>query len=221
MRALAPPHLLILDDDPDILTLLQVFLQGEGYRVTSAASLPASLGLLKQQLFQFILTDLFAQRREELLASIHPLLVEAAPVPVGVMTAWNMPAEAAAPVGLACLLPKPFSLEMLLQAVEVGLQPATGTARLCCLPEVVLVTPAARSVAEDHHCTGLERLRGCFERRFLALPGYTVEEIGVFAHPLRLVARYIARWQGGDGLIHRVAGSLQFRFQGERIAQLA
>jgi CheY-like chemotaxis protein len=187
-------QVLVVDDDPDILLLVQEYLEGEGYRVTPADSLAASLALLQQRLFQFVLTDLFAQRERDLLACIHPLLVGATPIPVGVMTAWNVSAEAVAQAGLTCLLPKPFELEALHHAVEVGLQPALlleqrqtqvidlffaalnardwdRLARLC-TAEVAVLSRAVPSAAEGHNCIGRERLRGAFERRFLALPGY-------------------------------------------------
>ena len=91
----ASPQVLVVEDDPGILDLIQKVLEEEGCAVTLAHSLPASLAVLEEHLFHLILTDLFPQPRQSPLQSIQPLLVEAAPIPVGIMTAWPVPVETA------------------------------------------------------------------------------------------------------------------------------
>ena len=63
--------------------------------------------------------------------------------------------------------------------------------------------------------------RCAFRGRFLALPDYPIEQVQVFARPVGVAARSLARWQSTDGVVHRVAGSLHFQVQGARIAQIA
>lgn len=231
----------MVEDDPDILELVQGTLEDQGYEVAPANSLSASLTLLEEQPFHFVLTDLFYQRGQDPLQSIEPLLVQAAPIPVGVMTAWQIPEEAVARKGLACLLTKPFELDTLVQSIEIGLQATINPrerhsqlieqffaalntrnwerlARLCA-PDVT-VMPVAAPFLYAHALPGHARIRGIFESRFLALPGFTIESVDIFARPVGLAARYIARWQGSDGVIHHVAGAMQFRFRGGHIAHI-
>lgn len=47
----SPPHLLVVEDDRDILDAVQGVLQEEGYSVTPAISLPESLAALEEIYF--------------------------------------------------------------------------------------------------------------------------------------------------------------------------
>src|SRR5215467_11081570 len=96
----ARPRLLVVEDDADLLTIVQEVLEEEGYAVTPTPSLSSSLTLLDSQLYQQVLTDLFAPTGQDPLHSIRPLLTHAAPTPVGVLTGWSVTAEAAAAAGV-------------------------------------------------------------------------------------------------------------------------
>ena len=238
MTALAPaPRLLLAEDDADMLSLVQVVLEEEGYSVTPATSLPNSLRALQAQLFHFVLTDLFDSHGQAPLQSIQPLLDEAAPIPVGVMTGWRVPEQAVSQADLAFLLSKPFDLYDLVHHVEAELHPRvrnlrqqglvqefflalsardwTRLSRLC-TAEVTVASPMAPFSTHIRLPGYLERL----EQRFRLLPDYTIEEVQVFARREGVAARYVACWQGRDGLTHRAAGSMHFRFWGGRIAQI-
>ncbi|SRR5579883_106523 len=236
------PHLLVAEDNPEILELVQTVLAEEGYGIATADSLATSLALLEEQLFHFVLTDLFPEGTQDPLQSIQPLLARAAPTPVGLMTGWPVTPEAAEQAGLAWLLIKPFDFDRLVKAVETTLQPpftpgqhqtaiierffAAINARnwdeleRLCTPGVVFVPLAAVSVPPSKSPYRLDAYLVALESRVLALPGFFVEEVAVFVRPSGLVARYTARWQNSDGILHRVAGAMRFRFEGERIVQL-
>ncbi|MBF0530141.1 MAG: response regulator, partial [Deltaproteobacteria bacterium] len=53
-----PERILIVDDDPVILEIIEVFLQEEGYAVISAAGGAQALGLINEVDFDLIITDL-------------------------------------------------------------------------------------------------------------------------------------------------------------------
>lgn len=239
----SPPHLLVVEDDRDILDAVQGVLQEEGYAVTPAASLPASLEALEEHLFHFVLTDLFLQpAQSHPLQSIQPLLTEAAPIPVGVMTAWGVSEEEIAQANLAFLLRKPFELNDLLGHLDANLHPTISSAhqhqlveqfflalnerdwqRLArlCIPQVRMTPLHAPAVAATTPArSGMFSLQMALEQRVRALPGYTIEGVRVFPRPIGVSARYIVRWQGRDGIVHRTAGAMHFRFQQGRIAQI-
>jgi CheY-like chemotaxis protein len=233
----SPPHVLVVEDDRDLLRFLQEALEDEGYGVTPAASLPDALKALEEHLFHFVLTDLFYEQGKAPLQSIHPLLAEATPIPVGVMTAWQIPDTAAAQENLAFLIKKPFELDDLLRQLDAGLHPTmsnlhlnqlveqfflaanardwTRLARLCA-PDVMVFQPVAvASVSLGLHGY-LERL----EQRMNFLPGYTIVEAQMFPRRDGVAARYLANWQSRDGTVHRAGGAMRFRFRGGRIAQI-
>lgn len=239
--AVAHPHLLVVEDDPEILSLVQGTLEAEGCAVTPATSLPASLALLKEQLFHLIVTDLFREQGREPLLSIHPLLAEAAPTPVGVITGWQVSEEAASQASLSFLLYKPFDLDDLVQAVQHELSANLSRQRQTqlveqffvalgagdwqrlaqfCTPDLIVLPLFAPTIASLGARRGLLSYLAFLEQRFRALPGYSIEEVLLFARPLGLAARFTACWQSHNGKLHRAVGSMRFRFEGERIAQI-
>ena len=238
MPALAhAPRVLVVENDADLLSMVQEFLEQDGYSVTPVASLPDSLAVLEGQPFQLVLTDLFYQPGRPLLQSIHPLLAQAAPIPVGVMTAWLIPEEDLVREDLAFLVPMPFDLDDLLGHLDAQLDPLISRihqtqlveqfylalnardwrqlTRLCA-PNLRVTTPMVVSTAS----IGLHSYLAILERRFSLLPGYTMEAVQVFPRQDGAAARFLACWQDSDGKEHRAAGSMRFRFQSGRIAQI-
>lgn len=114
---LIPPPLLVVEDDEDVRELIVGLLEDEGYAITQAASLAEALARLRQQLFQGILTDLFATSPRQPWQSVQPLLREARPMPVGVLTSWNVTPEEITRRGFAFLIKKPFEVDELLEQV--------------------------------------------------------------------------------------------------------
>ena len=234
----SPPHLLVVEDDREILDVVQGVLQEEGYAVTPTTSLPASLVALKERTFHLVLTDLFFQPgQRDPLHRIQPLIEEAGPTPVGLMTAWRVSEDDTAQTNLAFLLPMPFELDDLLGQLDAQLHPTISRIRQTqmverfflalsahdwlhlrrlCAPNVRVMTPVIVPSAS----IGLRSYLAILERRFSLLHGYTIEETQVFPRQDGAAARYLARWQGSDGIEHRAAGSMRFRFQHGRIAQI-
>lgn len=238
MPALASaPRLLVVEDDADLLSIVQEVLEQDGYGVTPIASLPNSLVALEEQRFQFVLTDLFYQPGRPLLQSIHPLMVQAAPTPVGVMTAWLVPEADLELEDLSFLVPMPFDLDDLLGHLDAEFHPTIRTirqtqlveqfyldlnardwrhlARLCA-PNLRVTTPVVDSNASIGLCSYLAVL----ERRFSLLPGSTFEEVQVFPRQDGAAARFLAHWQSRGGKEQRAAGSMRFHFQHGRIVQI-
>lgn len=223
----SPPQLLVVEDDPEILTLVRHILQDGGYGVTSTTSLAGCQSLVEQRLFHFILTDLFYHSGQRSpLQSIQPLIEQATPIPIGVMTAWPVPEDDPAIAHLAFLLHKPFELEDLLGKVDAELHPTIRSARQnalveeffqalnardwprltrLCMPDL-RVAPRAAGLS---HSVGLPGYLQHLERRWSLLPDYTVEEARIFPRQEGAAARYLARWQGSDGIEHRAAGSMR------------
>ena len=51
-------HILVCDDDRDIVSALTIYLTGEGYAVTGAGSGQEALELFQQQSFDLVLMDI-------------------------------------------------------------------------------------------------------------------------------------------------------------------
>lgn len=237
--AAAPlPRLLVVEDDPELLSLVQFALEDSGYNITLATSLPQCRQMVEEQLFHLVITDLFrdSQQRSPL-ASIQPLIEQAAPTPIGVITGWQVPGDDPALSSLAFLLHKPFDLEGLLGKVDAALHPVIRSVRQSklveefflalnardwprlarlCLPEMLVAPPRVDASLG----VGLSSYRAYLEERLSRLPGFTVGEAKMFSLQEGISARYLARWQGNDGSAHRAAGALHFRFRRGRIAEI-
>lgn len=118
------PRLLIAEDDAELRETLQLVLSDEGYQVTTASSLAEALALTNEQAFDFVLTDLFRVSSDPPLQSALPLLKEAAPTPVGILTAWPLSEEEALQAGFAFLIEKPFDLDELMSTLAAGFNTA-------------------------------------------------------------------------------------------------
>src|SRR5213075_19969 len=90
---MAAPHLLIADDQPDVLEALKLLLKGEGFEIETAASPRAVLAALEGRDFDALLVDMNYARDTtsgaeglDLLSRVQGL---ESPPPVVVMTAWG------------------------------------------------------------------------------------------------------------------------------------
>ena len=52
------PHILVVDDNPEIREIIQILLDGEGFDVTQAANGDQALSLLGEQPFELIILDI-------------------------------------------------------------------------------------------------------------------------------------------------------------------
>lgn len=120
------PCVLVVEDDPEIGETVQVFLTEDGYLTELVTTLEAALDRVDERLFDFVLTDLFnltgPSAGADPLKSVELLLQRVQPIPVGIMTAWNVPPEQAAQRGFAWLLTKPFDLSDLSTTVAQSIK---------------------------------------------------------------------------------------------------
>src|ERR1043166_7270545 len=90
---LAPPRVLIADDQPDVLEALRLLLKSEGYKIDSAGSPAAILEAVDMQEFDVVLMDLNYARDttsgQEGLDPLSQLRSHDPTLPLVVMTAWG------------------------------------------------------------------------------------------------------------------------------------
>jgi DNA-binding response OmpR family regulator len=117
-------HVLVVDDDPDILEVVGLTLSASGYRVSRARNGREALALLAQELPQLILLDIkmpvmdgptFAAELRRLYDHLVPVLV---------LTASEDARRWARDVGADGWIPKPFDIDDLIAAVHRHTQAA-------------------------------------------------------------------------------------------------
>ncbi|HSB21140.1 MAG TPA: response regulator [Anaeromyxobacteraceae bacterium] len=126
MTAGAPPLVLVVDDDPDILEAICEILAMEGYRVAQARHGAEALARVAAERPDLILLDLMMPVMDgvafaEALRTRHP----GGHIPVLVISADANPERAAGGLQARAFLAKPFDLETLLAQVAA----ATGGPR--------------------------------------------------------------------------------------------
>ena len=120
---MAEEHILIVDDDKNMLDVLRFRLESEGYKVTSTNMVKDALTMTKDELFDLALVDLKIDRNDgiELMQKLHRLSPE---MPVIILTAYGTIETAvdAMKHGAYSYLTKPFDrLELCLQ-IKNGLE---------------------------------------------------------------------------------------------------
>jgi two-component system response regulator GlrR len=115
----ARPRILVVDDDPDLLRLMQIRLTSAGYAVSTAESAERALAQVSATRPHLVVTDLRMGGMDgmalfEAVRSAHPML------PVIILTAHGTIPEAVSAVqrGVAGYLTKPFDPKALLTEVE-------------------------------------------------------------------------------------------------------
>ena len=80
--------IMVVDDNPDIITIVKTILEGKGYTVLSASSGPELLNLLKNQKPDLIILDIMMPEMDglEVLSQLKAVS-ETATVPVILLTA--------------------------------------------------------------------------------------------------------------------------------------
>jgi len=239
----APPHLLLVEDDTDTRVILEALLRDEGYEVSQAASPREALDLLHEQVFHFILTDLFVDTPDNPLRSVASLHAQAQPTPIGVMTGWKVSAEAVQRAGFACLIQKPFELDDVLATIasclHVPLSPAQQrqaevverffaalnerdweAALNLCTPQLAYYPAADSLYAPLRKLSGRAAYRAYAEDVFRRLALTRFEDMLIYARPKGLVARYTYGWAPPGGAPQRQAGATLFHFSGALISHI-
>ena len=121
------PNVLVVDDDPDLLRLLQIRLAAAGYAVTPADSGERALAQLAATRPRLVVTDLRMNGMDgmalfEAIHAAHPGL------PVIILTAHGTIPDAVAAVkkGVFGYLTKPFDSKELLAEIERALRAGSG-----------------------------------------------------------------------------------------------
>ncbi len=116
------PHVLIVDDEPDITELLELTLARMGMHVTSALSIAGAKAMLQSQSYQLCLTDMRLQDGSGL-DLLQYITQHCAALPVAVITAFGTTenAVAALKAGAFDYLAKPVSLKQLRTLVKSAL----------------------------------------------------------------------------------------------------
>ncbi len=127
----SPAHLLLVDDDPDLLRLLSMRLNAAGYRVTAVASAQAALDQIAVSRPALVISDVQMPGMDglalfEAIRARHPVL------PVILLTAHGTIPDAvdATARGVFTYLTKPYDGKQLLDAIARALAlggPAPGT----------------------------------------------------------------------------------------------
>jgi two-component system response regulator GlrR len=123
----AKPVILLVDDDPDILTLVSMRLRASGYEVRAVDSGRAALAALAVSRPQLVITDLKMDRMDGM--ALFEAIRDTAPtLPVIILTAHGTIPEAVAATkrGVFGFLPKPFDHQALLEQVAQALKLSPG-----------------------------------------------------------------------------------------------
>jgi two-component system response regulator GlrR len=116
-------HILLVDDDPDLLRLLSMRLSGAGYRVTATASAEEALVKLAMERPQLVLSDVQLPGKDGL-ALFDAIRVQHPSLPVILLTAHGTIPDAveATSRGVFTYLTKPFDGKALLDTIAKALE---------------------------------------------------------------------------------------------------
>lgn len=124
LGALNPPLILVVEDDPDILKLMETALGGEGYRVMTAEDGAEALTAARRERPDLIVLDLMlprmnalefraAQRRDATLAGI----------PIVCLSGLSYAQTVAMELGTEDCLPKPIDVDRLIAVIQKHFPP--------------------------------------------------------------------------------------------------
>ncbi|MEP6504966.1 MAG: sigma 54-interacting transcriptional regulator, partial [Betaproteobacteria bacterium] len=124
-------HILVVDDDPDLLRLLSMRLSGAGYRVTATASAEEALVKIAMERPQLVLSDVQLPGKDGL-ALFDAIRVQHPSLPVILLTAHGTIPDAveATSRGVFTYLTKPFDGKALLDIIAnaLAMEGASDTA---------------------------------------------------------------------------------------------
>ncbi|MEJ8839064.1 sigma-54-dependent transcriptional regulator [Ramlibacter sp. AN1133] len=206
----AAPHVLVVDDEPDLRTLYELTLLREGYRVDAAGTLEEGWSLLQQQRFDAVITDM--RLPDGLgLDLLHRMAAQQRPERCIVMTAYGSAENAveALKAGAFDYLTKPVDLKQFRTVVASAIQ-ESGT-------------------PERHRSPGAPRAQGAGEPR--ATGGAALQRLVGESAPMRQVkeriekvarsmAPVLVRGESGTGkeLVARAIHACSHRADGPFIA---
>jgi two-component system OmpR family response regulator len=179
------PHLLLVDDDEDLLSLLTNFFRKHAHTVSTAADGPAMFGVLEKHPIDLVILDVMLQNEDGF--SLCSRLRAASAVPVIMLTAMadHTDRVVGLEIGADDYLTKPFDPRELLARVKAVLRRTPETA-----------TPAKRSETRPVLCfagwrldVARRELRSA-DNALVLLSGGEFDLLLAFAeHPRRVLTR--------------------------------
>ncbi len=140
--------ILVVDDDNNILRVIKLRLEAEGYQVTTAGKAKVALELVNDEVFDFALVDLKLNGTNgiQLMENLHQLYPE---MPVIILTAYGTIESAVEAMrkGAYSYLTKPFNYDELLIQTKNCLEKTKLTKELKSLKKVV----KNRFGFDEHH----------------------------------------------------------------------
>lgn len=234
-------RILIVEHDDQIRVLLVTLLQLGGFAVVEVPSLEQAYEVVEQHLFDLVLTDLFAPPLQPRMSALQPLIQHCFPIPVGVLTGWQINPAEVERSGCAFVLPKPFDLDTLLQQLTAYLpspwppehlqtqriregvtavrQQEWGVFHRLLTPDVTCVPPVGSMFATAPAIRGVASLLAYVQLMLSGLPGFQLELGVLIPRDQEMVARFQAHWRGQHGQ-QQLTGVLVCRFREDQIDQI-
>lgn len=119
-------HILVIDDDSDLCTMMQEVLEAEGYKVSVAADGERGISLHRKQPASLLITDIFMPNKEGI-ETIRDFRAEYPDMPIIAMSGGGRLKRrgshlfTAKELGAALILRKPFKMSELLTSVAAVL----------------------------------------------------------------------------------------------------
>jgi CheY-like chemotaxis protein len=232
---LSPPHLLVVEDDPDLQRVLQNALEAMGYPTTGASSLDQALRLIQQQPVELIVTDTFSRTPQDALASLRPLRQLSHPIPIVVCTGWPVSDSVVKERGFAALVHKPSTLDHLVVTVAECLnQPFSGAqerqvvvirryvaavrrwdldALMALVTDEIIIYPWVGPLSPDvYPATGRDAARAYLQELARYFGPLQVVQQHVSVCPQGLAARCLLHWHTPEGALRERMMRLCFQF---------
>ena len=232
------PRILIADDDRDIREALCEILSDEGYETVEVGSAAAALDALDTQVFQAVVTDVFAGPREARLAQVDAIARRARPIPVGVISGWQVADEEVREHGLRFAMQKPFDISEFLVALAqmrgepLDPQKNDAAARAIRYFEALenkdwdgLVALCSEDVRFEGPRSQEVELRGRDAFRRHAVETFTrfrearFKDFTCYATPGGIAVRYLGSWIRSGGRVY-LAGTALLRIEGGLIVRI-
>lgn len=121
------PHVFVVEDEPDLRSMLKIVLQAHGYRVTDVGTARQALDLVAEHSPDLVILDMLLPDGNGLEVCRH---MRSNPsqqhVPILMISAWAHPADVSAcfAAGANDFLPKPFDLDALLSLIRILREPS-------------------------------------------------------------------------------------------------
>lgn len=214
------PHLLLVDADTSSCEFLTRMLKEEGYQITAASTRDEATAYVQSTTFDLILTDLFGLTHEEAWLSIQPLVAQAHPTPIAVLTAHQRKAQDISAFAFVC--EKPSDKDELLGHIATTLfaaldretdadtalllrffallnQPGCHRAADLCSNKVIYMPPPRAPIQEMR--IGREAFRQFLAEMASNYPDRTFDQIRVYPFPTGdgRIVRYHTSWSLPNG----------------------